>query len=290
MPDLIDLNRARQNIPSSTNSDEPTIATLITAVSKAVQRWCRRDFVSTAYDELYDGNGDDRLMLRQYPIINVESVRSSPTAVLRITNTQTSNQQARVSLTSTGLTLVRIASAVNTTNVVYFSTNKTLSAVKSAVDAFGSGGWSASVVGNYGLWPSADLLPIQGALNAAGVQAELMMHVDILSAFEIDSRHGFLLRSSDGSSLQPQTSSLIWPAGVSNFRVKYTAGYVTVPEDVQEATAEWVATLFKDLGRNQNVMREDQAGVYSSTALEELAGKPPPAIRALLASYRNHRV
>jgi len=32
--------------------------------------------------------------------------------------------------------------------------------------------------------------------------------------------------------------------GIDNYRIVYTAGYTTVPEDVQEACAQWVAHLF----------------------------------------------
>src|SRR5262249_61998636 len=35
-----------------------------------------------------------------------------------------------------------------------------------------------------------------------------------------------------------------WLPGVDNYRVVYTAGYATVPEEVQEACAQWVAHLF----------------------------------------------
>ena len=72
--------------------------------------------------------------------------------------------------------------------------------------------------------------------------------------------------------------------------MQYTAGYATVPEDVQEACAEWVATLFKDLGRNQNVMSESTAGAYSVHALSDALHRPPYGVRVLLEPYRNHRV
>src|SRR5205814_1301145 len=40
MSDLIDLAFARQHIPTATDSDEPTISTIISAASRAVQRYC----------------------------------------------------------------------------------------------------------------------------------------------------------------------------------------------------------------------------------------------------------
>jgi hypothetical protein len=52
--------------------------------------------------------GDRRLMLRQYPPISVESVRYRHVTVFKITNTVAATVQARVSVTSTGLKLVRV--------------------------------------------------------------------------------------------------------------------------------------------------------------------------------------
>ena len=86
MSDLIDLDYARQNIPTSQDSDEPAISTLITAASRAIIKYCRRDFNQTAYDELYNGTGDRRLLLRQCPLLSIQSVRYRPVTVLKIQN------------------------------------------------------------------------------------------------------------------------------------------------------------------------------------------------------------
>lgn len=287
MSDLITLDRARQNLPSSVNADEPQIATLISAVSQAVQRWCRRDFTATAYDELYHGNGERLLILRQYPVISIESIRHDLAAVMAVTNTSTSNQQARVAVTSTGLVLKRIASGVAATNTLTFAANPSLNALKSAVDALGNG-WSATVLENYGAWSSADLLALQGAANTAGFRAELTMHVAELSGFEVDARRGWVWHGHASST--PFDGAPVWTRGVNNFRVQYTAGFTLVPDDVQEATAEWVATLFKDLGRNQNLAAESSVGVFSASALAGQENKPPRSIRTLLAGYRKHLV
>src|SRR5262245_17184667 len=102
--DLITLARAKQNIQSITDdSQDALLAVLITAVSDVIEKFCRRDFYSRAYDEIYHGNGDARLLLREYPIQSVKSVRYGPVTVLKVQNTNTSlNQQARVAVTSTG--------------------------------------------------------------------------------------------------------------------------------------------------------------------------------------------
>jgi hypothetical protein len=83
--ELTDLDTARQHLPNATDSDEPAIAAMITAASKAIRKYCRRGFISDTYDELYNGNGDKRLLLRNFPILSVQSARR-PVTVLKIIN------------------------------------------------------------------------------------------------------------------------------------------------------------------------------------------------------------
>jgi hypothetical protein len=302
MADLIDLDFARQHIPTSADADEPTISTLITSASRAVQKYCRRDFVAQAYDELYNGNGDRRLILRQYPLVSVQSVRYRPVTVLKIQNNLANTPIARVSVSNVGLTLVRVTSGVTSTDTsVAFASNATVVALQNAVNALGNG-WSAAGQG-YDQWPGADIycpngivgsagpLPSsQGALTAAGQFAELKLHTYELAGYQLQQRQGWLLRAipyTDPELLHPE--DLIWPVGINNFRVQYTAGYATVPEDVQEATAQLIASWFVQRGRDLTLQSESTHGSYSYSAAVN-QGQMPDRVRALVRPYRYHRV
>jgi hypothetical protein len=305
--DLISLARAKLAIQSITDSSQDALLTaLITAISDEIAQYCRRDFVSKTYDELYNGNGDRRLLLRQYPIQSIQSVRYRPVTVLKISNTNTAlNQQARVQITNLGLTLTRVASGVKTTDVsLTYAAYPTLNALASAVNALGNG-WSAQVVGDasgdYGLWPSGDLyvgpsfgdgLTSQGSLTARGQFAEIKLHTYELAGYQFDPR-GWLLRAipyTDPELLHPE--DLIWPVGINNFRVQYTAGYVTVPEAVQEACAEWVAAAYFQTQRDPAISTLTLTGVQSQSwpVLFSGRGEPPPPVARLLAPYRRFTV
>jgi hypothetical protein len=305
MADLITLARAKYDIPESQGNTtyDSQISALITASSKLIQRYCRHDFVQTAYDELYNGNGQRRLLLREYPLVSVESVRYRPVTVLKIINNDTvTNQQARVSVTSAGLTLVRVASGVKTTDTsVTIAGNVTLQAVANAVNALGNS-WSAQVAGdanNYGLWPSADLYcpngattgtnAGQGSLTAWGQYAELKMHTYELAGYQIHNVNGWLLRAipyTDPELLHPE--DLIWPVGINNLRVQYTAGYATVPDPVQAACSEHVASLFRHFGKHSYL------GAETTPQYAYVVDMPdallPAMIRVLLEPYRRHHI
>ncbi len=308
--DLITLSRAYQALQGISGQDS-LVSTLITAASDAVEKYCCRYFLSHAYDELYNGNGDRRLILRQYPIQSIQSVRYRPVTVLKIINNNvTQNQQARVWITSTGLQCWRMASGSPTTETLLtWATYPTLQALATAVTALGNG-WSGQIIGDsndYGAWPSADLyvpnsygdalagsgtLQSQGAIQARGANAELKMHTYELQGYQWDAR-GWLLRAipyTDPDLLHPE--DLIWPVGISNFRVQYTAGYTTIPEAIQEACAEWVSILFWNTQRDPGLSSQTIPGQIAQSwgAIGGTNLTPPPQIARLLAPYRRLNV
>ena len=116
MPNLITRARAIYNLNnrSTTAAEDTTLDALIAAVSAAIERFCGRNFVSTQYDGVYDGCSDRQLMLEQFPIVSVERVAYDPALVLLVQNSSASNQRATVQVTSTGLTLTRVAAGVST--------------------------------------------------------------------------------------------------------------------------------------------------------------------------------
>jgi hypothetical protein len=288
--DLCTSTDAKLHINQATFStnENTLIGELITAVSRAIIRETKRNFVSQDFDELYSGHGERRLVLRQYPLVSVKSVRYRPVTVLRIINNdQTTNQQARVAVTSTGITLNRVASGVSTTDSsTLFATFPTLQGCVNNINGLGNG-WSAQVegsaTGDYGLWPSADLYcpngPTatfgggmgQGNLTARGQNAELKMHTYELAGWQAEQRQGFLLRAipyTDPELQHPE--DLIWPTGINNFRVQYTAGFSTIPEDIGLACMEWVAALFWE--------SKDNPAVFPGT--------PPQQVSFILAHYK----
>ena len=305
--DLVTLARAEQSMQNYTpGSNDAVVSTLITAASDAIEKYCCRHFYSRSFDELYNGTGDRRLVLREYPIQSVQSVRYRPVTVLKIQNTdQLTNQRATVAVTSTGLTLTRVASGIVTTDTSStFAGFPTLQSLVNNINSLGNG-WTAQIVGvnpgDYGSWPSADLyvppsygdgVQSQGALTARGVNAELKMHTYELAGYQWDPR-GWLLRAipyTDPELLHPE--DLIWPVGINNFRVQYTAGYTTIPEAVQEACAEWVNELYQLASRDpaaKNVRLQGSGATFSSHAVARLAAlRPPDNVARLLAPYRRY--
>src|ERR1700693_2984505 len=90
------------------------------------------------------------------------------------------------------------------------------------------------------------------------------MHTYEWQGYQWDPR-GWLLRAipyTDPELLHPE--DLVWPVGINNFRIQYTAGFATVPEDVQQAVTELVAGWFAERGRDMSLQSED-TGTYKYT-------------------------
>ena len=277
MADLITRARALRNLNFlSTSADEDTLLdNLVSAASRAIENYCWRTFAVQEYDELYSGSGGSELFLRSYPITRIDRVACDPAPVLRATNTSSSVQRASVQVAATGVILTRVVSGVGTSNTLLFATYVTLSALASAITAVGAG-WSAAVLNpDDANRASADLRALQGALYAKNIDAELKLHTRELSAFLIDAVQGSLHRFDSE-----------WDGGPGAWRVVYQAGYDAVPDDVQEACAQWVAQLFWQTKRDPGLAHESISGGVARAAL----GTLPATVKTMLAAYRNWRL
>jgi hypothetical protein len=111
------------------------------------------------------------------------------------------------------------------------------------------------------------------------------MHTYELAGYQWNSR-GWLLRAipyTDPELLHPE--DLAWPVGINNLRVKYTAGYSTVPEAIQEATAKWVAGIYYECSRDP-LLSNQLTAAGAASAWQGV----PADMTALLAPHRRHTI
>ena len=103
---------------------------------------------------------------------------------------------------------------------------------------------------------------------------------DIATAqFRIDYKLGILYFKPDADG-----DYTYWPVGILNIEIVYTAGYATVPEDVQEACALTVAALLAS-NSTDPTLQSERLGDYSFTRRQAAEAIPAEA-KALLARYR----
>ncbi len=293
MPDLIDQARAQLNSELA-SLDTDLLAALITAASNLIERYCKRTFAAGDYTEYISGAGYpyDLIRLRNFPVNSIARVAANPIGVLMITNNPSTNQRATVATTSAGVILNRVASGVPTANTVTYSGNATLSALATAIIGVG-GGWQATVLGGYELWPSVDIRSMQGAITAITGGACLEMFTEDLptwgsSGSYYDPNFGWVTNE-PGWRLDETSGELsgLFPAGQQNIRVDYNAGYSAIPDDVQEACVELVQDLYQTQPINSN-LSSAKIGPFSYSIDQANTPELSPTIRALLSTYIDH--
>jgi hypothetical protein len=298
---FITLERAKQHCVGADSGHDALLNALILAVGSAIDRYCRRRFAHANYDELYDGDSTERLLLRHYPITAVHSVQYDPQPALEIRNTSGATQSATAQVLATGLRLVRITSSgtTNTTAGLTWTANPTVQSLATAINSLSAAGWEARV-----LPPFADARPddlfvdldpgnaAEGAtVSCRNTWAALVLWRKTLSCCAFDPR-GWLVHAGHAVDLHLPGGWLYgWEGPLRAWRVRYSAGYRTIPEDVQEACAQWVAWLWQQTRRDPSL--RSQSSTTGTTASYQTyldPRSPPPAVAGLLAPYRRRSV
>lgn len=73
---IADLDTLKQAVGEKSDADDARLARILSAASSFCESYCGRVFEQTTYtSEMYDGNGTDTLILRNFPIISVSSLK-----------------------------------------------------------------------------------------------------------------------------------------------------------------------------------------------------------------------
>jgi len=182
---------ASQTITSDLTASDPSSA--ISDIHNSVEEWVkndtRRDLESTAYTERYNGDGEDELELKNYPVTEITRVSIGNFDCITVTNTAT-NTTATVTVNSTGIVLTKDGTSNST---VTFADNATMADIVTAINAIES--WEANLIdNNYSSFKSSELIQMFGknAINSNNVY--LLIPETSLDDFEVDAEAGILKR------------------------------------------------------------------------------------------------
>lgn len=260
----VTVAQVKNAMRSSYNGADDSLITsqIIPAVSAWVDRYCNRangGLLSQQYDELYQGSGTHELFLNNTPIQSIQRIATTQLPALSIHNTDSDmGCRALVALTSTpandinpnsqntstGLTLTYIKNAVTTTNSFTWTAYPTIQNLVDAINAAGNN-WTATVMGGFGGWSSSDLRATQGAFGARITTCYMWIHWLDLPWYRVENENNGLIYSPMG-----------FHRGPVGWRVQYTAGYTTLPDDMVQALAEMCANAYYARELNSNLQSE----------------------------------
>jgi len=256
---------AAVSITSDTAVGDPSdlVSSILTSTDKYIKEYCRRSFESADFSEIYDGGGHS-IFLKQYPVTALSRVAYGRDEVFSVNNTGTTSY-ATCSCDGTNFTY----NLNGTSADLLLATYPTITLLVAAINAVGSG-WVAVTTSGYGDYLSSEIISFYGK----SCLDNDIVYVEIPD----ESLTDFILNANTGE-IDHNTH---FPSGFQNIFVSYTAGYSTVPTDLQMAVKILVQYIYSKV-------QEDNLGneYYSLGDVKKaLTNEFPIEVQKILESYK----
>jgi hypothetical protein len=259
---LVTLAEAKTYLGISGSDDDTLLNSLINNSSTAIESYCDRNFIAQNYSEFYNGLGQRKLRLRNFPVTSIQRLATGSKLALTVSSTDTTDLRASVEVREDKVNLQRFASNGTESNTeLTFATYKTTSALATQITS--TTGFTAEANDNA---LTTDLYRV-GAIDDRAT-------IEFIDA----SDYAFFGRGND--------EGIRMPTSFAGILVDYTAGYTNVasiPKDLKQACLLMVQYLF-NLSKQDTTLASESIGAYSySTATDLLTGENQIAM--LLAPY-----
>lgn len=295
---LVDPQKAARSITNFNNSDIAVMEQMVQTATTFIQTYCNRWFFAIDYDELYCGTGDNELMLNHYPVNSISAIRGNPVNALMFYNKGWPQVSlAYNQLTNTTLTLNWTLNGIPDSHDYTLSDYNTIGALADQMTFDAQHGvindqWTFQCLSPYTTYPVTELaVSTQGANWTTGAFVNYTQGA-------MDASRGtsyfviydlpfwqFRLNPGTGSVLSP----IGWVRGFENYRVRYNAGYNTIPMDLQQVCIELAVGLYLNRGTNPFLKAESALGEYSYVKFnktgEDVLDMLSPISRDALQSY-----
>ena len=237
------------------------VSSILTSTDKYVKEYCRRVFESADYSETYDG-GVSSIFLNEYPITALSRVAQGRDEVFSVNNTSTSSY-ATCSCDGTNFT----CNLNGTGSDLALGTYTTITTLVAAINALGDG-WVAVTNSGYGDFLSSEIISFYGKSCLDGDIAYVEIPSESLTDFIMNANTGEIRHT--------------FPSGFQNIFISYTAGYSTVPTDLQMAVKLLVQYIYSKV-------QEDNLGneYYSLGDVKKaLTNEFPIEVKKILMGYK----
>jgi len=253
---LTSLAQVKAYMGITSTANDATLTRLINSVSAAIETYCDRQFVSRAYTlERQDGNGQNIIYVKNYPIISIERVATSTAGALQIKCTDTGAYSATCSVTrssgslpaNTHLKLSILGGSNDGDNSLALGTYTTMTTLAAAANALT--GWSATVVSGFAAYASTELIQI-GSSECLSTIRTMEVPDTRLDTYSIDENEGSIFYGSGFAQ---------W---YKNIYLDYNGGYATIPADLEQIAVEIASDVYASRTINSN-LKSEKIGDYS---------------------------
>jgi len=264
---LVTLANFKTYLGITVATDDTILEQAIDRASNAIRSFCGRNFVSATYREFYDSFGAHRLALKQNPVEKVIFVGAATQSVLSVKMTGSTDIFASVSVDDDHLHLTRVdVNGSESTTDISLATHNTTTELATQISA--TTGFSADSLVNI---PAYHLQRIAGA--------DLMNRTVLIEGF-VEGIYDYVANIDAG---------ILYGSFLSQYQsvlVRYTAGYSTIPYDVQQATMMIASRIYKGRFRDPGLSSESLGGYsYSQRSSADIDSEA----REMLRQYRRLR-
>lgn len=248
---LTSLANVREYIGTTPAYSDSLLCAAVNRASDVIEAELGRQVLSRSYSELYDGEGDAEIFLAQRPVTRVARVGVGRDPSHRVKNTSTDAYRATVECSATVLRLIVTGGTNADDTSLTLASYTTAATLTTAINAIGKG-WTAETVSYTYPKAAADVLPFPATYALGGVQVDLEVPRDQYQTTWGYNSYG-VLRARDGA---------CWPCGHQNIYVEYTAGWATVPDDIEEVCIQLVKAML-DAQDHDFTIQSESLGDYS---------------------------
>lgn len=269
-----------------TNTDDDTLLTAcVNRATSILQSCTSRTLVETVFRERFDGNCANDLILPEYPITNIEYVSVGTNEAFSLINVNADAYRAAVKinkpipssgdstvLDSPVMTLEVYGGANDGSTAITLSSYATLSLLETYINALGTG-WTMDIgVSDYDDYDSIELLPLGNAE---------CLHNYAYPKIPDEPLDGYKTYFDRGLLTLPEVSTTR-----QGIIVKWTAGYATTPDDLEQACISMAAYLFNSKGKDFSV-KSERLGDYAYTLADNSSAtiSLPTDVEMIIKNY-----
>ena len=244
------------------STDDAVLEAAIDRATARIETYLGRNIKERSYSEWRNGAGVDAIQLRQWPVSQVSGVWTGAYAALVVSSNPSSGYiRASISVNQeTGtpsLLLTRTANdGTTTTDVETFANRPTTADLQIAINN----------TPPFQCTLGKNIRSVQLRPRAAGdvvLSTVTLFAADTASEYTYDYDIGRLMIDQSWWAYWPLERGIM-PDAVKSVLVEYTAGYATVPDDIEQACIEVAAMMYRDRRRDAGLASES-LGDYSYT-------------------------
>ena len=248
------------NTYRATFDNAELIENLINRASDAMERFCDTP-IKQQTDLRYwiDGRGDMDLLIPAIPLTAVHRIAYGSAPAFSVKDVNTTDIRATVEVRAASMVLSRFASTgTETATSLTFATYPTTNDLVTAINAISGSNWTATT-------PTVNSLSLdlhrRGGMDALRVNADVT-YPDQSSAIRHVDENSSIVHLAEGADYFGDGCGYRNQFGRYNYLAHVTAGWSTIPDDIEQFCIEMVQTMWNNRGKDQSLQSES-LGDYS---------------------------